>query len=56
MQGGRPKFVATREFDRGALYTAAFSPDSPGVVALGGMEKGVTTIDVYDIAAGNHCG
>lgn len=49
---GRPKFVSTQELDRKALYTVEFSPDSPGVVAVGGMEKGVTTLDVFDIAAG----
>eukprot|EP00038_Savillea_parva_P031315 m.84949 g.84949 ORF g.84949 m.84949 type:complete len:621 (+) comp9613_c0_seq1:98-1960(+) len=51
VHGGKPKFVVSHELDRSALYTAAFSPDSPGVVAIGGMEKGVTTLDVFDSAA-----
>jgi periodic tryptophan protein 1 len=49
---GKPRFVATRELDRSALYTVEFSPDSPGVIAVGGMEKGVTTLEVFETAAG----
>eukprot|EP00039_Didymoeca_costata_P005431 m.81623 g.81623 ORF g.81623 m.81623 type:complete len:563 (-) comp12816_c0_seq2:530-2218(-) len=50
----KPSLITGKDFGVGPVYTAKFSPDSQGALALGGMQDGLKTINVFDIASVNN--